>query len=81
MSKKNQNTAQVTETVTESDASSMVQTIQGSYAELLETHKTKSAMIRFLDSQGHKRGPIAKFMGIKYQFVRNVLITPIKKSS
>jgi len=55
--------------------------IEHSYAELLESHKTKSAMIRFLSVDGYDRGQIAKFMGIKYQFVRNVLITPIKKTS
>ena len=61
-------------------APTMVQTINHNYNELLETHKTKSAIIRFLNAEGHKNGPIAKFMGIKYQFVRNVLIQPVKKA-
>lgn len=54
-------------------------TINYDYNKLLEEHKTKSGIIRFLSAEGHERGPIAKFMGIKYQFVRNVLITPVKK--
>lgn len=46
---------------------------------LMDEYKTKSALIRYLDKQGMTRGAIAKFMGIRYQHVRNVLITPIKK--
>jgi hypothetical protein len=51
------------------------------YGKLLEEHKSKSGIIRFLASKEFSRGQIAKFMGIKYQFVRNVLITPVKKTS
>jgi hypothetical protein len=40
---------------------------------------TKSARIRFLNSAGWSRGEISKFMGIRYQHVRNVLITPVKE--
>lgn len=40
---------------------------------------TVSAKIRFLDSKGMSRGDIAKFLTIRYQWVRNVLITPVKK--
>jgi hypothetical protein len=40
---------------------------------------TKSSQIRYLDSCGLKRGEIAKVLGIRYQWVRNVLITPLKK--
>jgi hypothetical protein len=58
-----------------------VKTINHKYEDLLETHKTKSGIIRFLAAEGHARGPISKFMGIKYQFVRNVLITPLKKTA
>jgi hypothetical protein len=42
---------------------------------------TTSAKIRYLDSCGLKRGEIATTLGKRYQHVRNVLITPIKKSS
>lgn len=38
---------------------------------------TKSAKIRFLHSEGFSRGEIAKFLEIRYQHVRNVLITPV----
>lgn len=40
----------------------------------------KSAIIRALDSKGFKKGPISRIMQIRYQFVRNVLITPLKKA-
>ncbi len=41
---------------------------------------TVSAKIRYLDSLGFPRGQIAKTLDIRYQWVRNVLITPIKKA-
>jgi hypothetical protein len=47
----------------------------------LDSLTTKSAKIRFLDSKGMKRGDIAKKLGIRYQHVRNVLVTPIKKTA
>lgn len=40
---------------------------------------TKSSAIRRLSEQGKLRGEIAKMLDIRYQHVRNVLITPIKK--
>lgn len=40
---------------------------------------TKSAAIRRLAGDGLKRGEIAKYLNIRYQHVRNVLITPVKK--
>lgn len=40
---------------------------------------TKSAAIRKLTAEGKDRGEVAKLLGIRYQHVRNVLITPIKK--
>lgn len=39
-----------------------------------------SALIRELSAAGKSRGTIAKMTGKRYQHVRNVLITPIKKS-
>lgn len=74
------NTKPTTETVVEQ----VVETkpvINHDYNELLKTHKTKSGIIRFLAAEGHSRGQIAKFMDIKYQFVRNVLITPVGKKA
>jgi len=44
-------------------------------------HVTKSSQIRYLHSLGHSRSSIATHLNIRYQHVRNVLITPIKKSS
>lgn len=49
-------------------------TIQKKYDDL----PTKSSKIRFLDSQGFSRSEISQYMKIRYQHVRNVLITPIK---
>ena len=40
---------------------------------------TKSSAIRKLTVEGKKRNEIAKLLKIRYQHVRNVLITPIKK--
>jgi hypothetical protein len=53
--------------------------------DLMETHKTKSAVIRFLTSEGVERGAIVKIFtdgGVKmiYQHVRNVQMQPVKKA-
>lgn len=40
--------------------------------------ETKSAKIRALAAAGYTRSETAKYLGIRYQHVRNVLITPIK---
>jgi len=42
---------------------------------------TKSAAIRRLTEQGNDRKTVAKMLKIRYQHVRNVLITPIKKEA
>lgn len=47
----------------------------------LESLSTTSSKIRYLDSKGIKRGQIAKILNKRYQHVRNVLITPLKKQS
>jgi hypothetical protein len=47
-------------------------------AQLKEVHGNKSALIRKLNSEGLTRGAIAKLMGIKYQFVKNVLDKTVK---
>lgn len=57
----------------------VVAPVEKTLVELMVEFKTKSALIRHLSSQGKKTGEIAKFMGIRYQHVRNVLITPVKK--
>lgn len=40
---------------------------------------TTSSKIRYLNSKGLSRGSISKVLNIRYQWVRNVLITPLKK--
>jgi c-di-AMP phosphodiesterase-like protein len=42
---------------------------------------SKSAAIRKLHADGRSRGDIAKLLGLRYQHVRNVLITPVKKAA
>lgn len=42
---------------------------------------TKSSAIRGLFAEGKTRTEIKTLLGIRYQHVRNVLITPIKKVS
>ena len=42
---------------------------------------TKSSKIRALNSKGHKRADIARFLDIRYQHVRNVLVQKMKKTS
>jgi DNA-binding NarL/FixJ family response regulator len=37
-----------------------------------------ASKIRYLASEGMSRGDIARVLGIRYQWVRNVLITPLK---
>lgn len=41
---------------------------------------TKSGAIRALIASGKSRGEVAKLLDIRYQHVRNVMITPIKKA-
>lgn len=52
-----------------------------SIEDLMETYKTKSATIRFLASEGHKRADIARALGIRYQHVRNVLVQDAEKEA
>lgn len=47
----------------------------------LSQYKTKSEAIRALAASGMSRGDIAKTMNIRYQHVRNVLVTPLKKQA
>ena len=53
-------------------------TLNSAQKKTYEELKTKSSKIRYLAAEGFKRGQIAVFLGIKYQHVRNVLITPLK---
>ena len=45
----------------------------------LANMETKSAKIRFLYKEGFSRSEIANILNIRYQHVRNVLITPLKR--
>ena len=44
----------------------------------VESLPTKSAKIRYLASIDMSRGDTARYLNIRYQHVRNVLITPVK---
>jgi predicted Zn-dependent protease len=78
-------TEQVTEQITEAVEKAVEQVqvpatteVQSDISKVdLSAHQTKSAKIRHLASLGYKRGDIARHLGIKYQFVRNVLIQPL----
>lgn len=43
------------------------------HSEFIDQINTKSNKIRFLNDLGYNRASIAKFLNIKYQFVRNIL--------
>ncbi len=45
----------------------------------LQNHDTISSKIRYLSGKGKTRGEISRILNIRYQHVRNVLITPTKK--
>jgi len=53
------------------------QNIKQSYELLLKKYDKKSPIIRELHSQGYDRTQIKNVMNIRYQHVRNVLITPL----
>lgn len=40
--------------------------------------ETTSARIRYLAAEGYKTADIARILDIRYQWARNVLITPLK---
>ena len=45
--------------------------------QLIDRFGNKSRAIRALDEQGFSRSEISKLLSIRYQHVRNVLITPL----
>lgn len=67
------------QTVESNEPEAVVAQPQFELPKLMETHKTKSNVIRFLAAQGWTRSQIASFMNIRYQHVRNVLIQPLKQ--
>ena len=48
-------------------------------AKFIAEKGSKSAAIRALLAAGNERKVVAKMLGLRYQHVRNVEITPIKK--
>ena len=56
----------------------MVDTMEMS--RIVEGLPTKSSKIRALEAAGCKRAEIARFLGIRYQHVRNVLVQGLPKS-
>lgn len=49
--------------------------------ELIAKYGNKSKAIRALLADGKSRSETAKMLDIRYQHVRNVAVTPIKKAS
>lgn len=49
------------------------------YDTLFKQLHSKSNVIRFLTAKGFSRSAVAKFTGLRYQHVRNVLLMPVTK--
>lgn len=56
-----------------------IEDVQNDIDTTLASLPTKSSKIRHLLGLGWTRGKVAKHLNIRYQHVRNVEITPIKK--
>lgn len=78
---KNTNTAKVETTETTATAPKKDLTIYGTPADLKAKHGSWSAVFRYLTGEGLSTGEVAKVTGKRYQHVRNVKVTPIKKAS
>jgi hypothetical protein len=66
--------------VVDVDANGRKKKVNLSYEELdTKGLKNKSQIIRYLDAEGYSRSAIALFLNVRYQHVRNVLVTPLKK--
>jgi hypothetical protein len=61
------------------DLTTTLPTTQNDIQAHLTLLSTTSSKIRYLDQKGYTRGQISKILNIRYQWVRNVLITPTKK--
>lgn len=59
-------------TLTEKQKSSMKKIVVGC--------ETKSSKIRLLSSKGYERADISRFLDIRYQHVRNVLVQKLQKT-
>lgn len=62
-----------------------VQTLTKTQGSVYSSLTTVSAKIRYLTAEGYDRGSVSRIMTelegrlVRYQHVRNVLITPLKK--
>lgn len=56
-------------------------TMSAEVAAIVDGGQNKSTKIRGLLALGLKRGEVAKLLGVRYQHVRNVEITPVKRVS
>jgi Holliday junction resolvasome RuvABC DNA-binding subunit len=83
MSKKNQTAETVVEsTIVTEEVKNVPWAKDGSQAKTcIETFGGVSKAIRGLVALGYSRGEVAKTLDKRYQHVRNVLITPVKKQS
>jgi len=63
-----------------SNSKKSVPVLSKSDREHLESLTQTASKIRYLASQKMSRGDISRVLGIRYQWVRNVLITPLKNN-
>lgn len=54
-------------------------TLEAKVQKELDTFTTTASKIRFLDANNFSKGDISRILNIRYQWVRNVLNTPLKK--
>jgi DNA-binding NarL/FixJ family response regulator len=54
--------------------------LPGAQQSKLDELTQTASKIRYLLSEGHSRGDVARILNIRYQWVRNVAITPLKNS-
>jgi hypothetical protein len=66
----------MTQSTTKKSAPTLSKDVQSKLDSLTST----ASKVRYLDSEGHSRGDISRILSIRYQWVRNVLIQPLKKS-
>jgi hypothetical protein len=76
MSKRNQ--VQVVESTEQVESNQVETTKVETKEEILARFGNKSKAIRGLTNEGMSRSQIAKVLDIRYQHVRNVLVSPLK---
>lgn len=59
----------------------LAKTTQNQMVRIAKGLPTKSAKIRALHAKDYSRSEIALFLDIRYQHVRNVLVTPLKRAA